>query len=126
MKIYTAATFSEQQRIRQHKERLIQLGHSVVATWLEEQLKPDGMTEAQFERKMAMKDLQEVMAADCLVLDVNEKSGGKMIETGFALAHHKLLYVVGTPAPHSIFLTLADKQFDSWDQLFTHLAAGEE
>jgi len=51
MRIYTAATFTEQQRIRQHKEQLIQLGHTVVSSWLEEQVHPDGMSEEIFERK---------------------------------------------------------------------------
>jgi hypothetical protein len=128
LKIYTAATFSEQQRIRQHKERLIQMGHSVVSTWLEEQVRPDGMNEEQFERKMAMKDLQEVAAADCLILDVENPSrtAGKMIETGFALAKHKLIYVVGKPPLHSIFLSLADAQFNSWEELFSYFEQHHE
>lgn len=125
MKIYTAATFSEQQRIRHHKEQLIQLGHAVLSTWLEEQVRPDGMSEEQFERKMAIKDLQEVAAADCVILDVANpsKTGGKMIETGFALAKHKLLYVVGAVLPHSIFLTLADAHFATWDELLDYFVA---
>lgn len=124
MKIYTAATFSEQKRIRGHKEHLIELGHQITASWLEEPpIKPEGMTEEIFERKMAMKDLQEVAQADCLILDVENpsKTAGKMIETGFALAKHKLVYVVGTPPPHSIFLTLADRHFKDWPELFAFL-----
>ena len=124
MKIYTAATFSEQKRIRGHKERLIQLGHQVVATWLEEPpVRPEGMSDEIFEKKMAMKDLQEVASADCLILDVENpsKTAGKMVETGFALAKHKLVYVVGTPPQHAIFLTLADAHFKTWDDLFAKL-----
>ncbi len=124
MKIYTAATFAEQARIRAHKEQLLQLGHTITATWLEESLfvRPEGMPEETFERKMAIKDLQEVSMADCLILDVENPSrtAGKMVECGFALAKHKLVYVVGTPPPHSIFLLLADKHFPDWDVLLTH------
>lgn len=122
MKIYTAATFSEQQRIRNYKETLIQMGHTVLSTWLEEQVRPEGVTEEQFERKMAMKDLQEVAACDCLILDVEapSKTAGKMIEYGFALSKHKLIYVVGVPPAHAIFLSLADKSFTTWDELFDH------
>ena len=122
MRIYTAATFTEQQRIRQHKEQLIQLGHTVVSSWLEEQVHPDGMSEEIFERKMAMKDLQEVASADCLILDVENPSrtAGKMIETGFALAKHKLVYVVGNIPPHSIFLSLADGHFPDWNVLLEY------
>ena len=130
MKCYTAATFAEQARIRGHKEILIQLGHTITSSWLEESLyvRPDGMPEETFERKMAMKDLQEVAMADCFILDVENpsKTAGKMVETGFALAKHKLVYVVGKPPPHSIFLLLADKHFDTWDELFEHFRSNHK
>ena len=135
MKCYTAATFIEQKRIRENKEKLFQLGHSVVATWLEEQVKPTGMTDEQFRRKMAAKDLQEIASADCFILDLEKPSitSGKMVETGFALAKHKLFYVVapeGCLTGGHIFMLLADKIFGSWDELFTffeanHKPAGE-
>lgn len=122
MKIYTAASFTEQGRIRQFKEPLFKMGHSVIATWLEEQVKPAGMTDEQFGRKMAAKDLQEVAAADCVILDTESpsKTSGKMIEVGFALAKHKLIYTVGPVIPNAIFLLLADKHFLSWDELLEH------
>ena len=120
MKIYTAATFSEQARIRQHKEKLIQLGHSVLSSGLEEQIKPSGMTQEQFDRKMAAKDLQEISSSDCLILDLENpsKTMGKMVEYGFALSKHKLLYVVGQPNKGQIFVTLSDGLFNTWDDLF--------
>ena len=125
MKIYTAATFSQQQRIRQNKEQLLKLGHSVLSTWLEEQIKPEGMTEEQFGKKMANKDLREIQAADCFILDLEAPSTtmGKMVEFGFALANHKLVYVVapnGTLTKGHIFCLLADRIFGSWDELFKH------
>lgn len=125
MKIYTAASFTEQNRIRQHKETLFTLGHSVLASWLEEQVKPAGMTDEEFGKKMAAKDLQEIAASDCLILDLEapSKTSGKMVEYGFALAKHKLIYVVappGTLTKGHIFCMLADKTFDSWDSLFTY------
>src|SRR3990167_11112032 len=108
MKIYTAASVTEQKRIRQHKEQLIQLGHTVVASWLEEQIKPAGMDDIQFGRKMAAKDLQEIAAADCIILDLSNpsKTMGKMVEAGFALAKHKLFYTVGEIPQGSIFMLL--------------------
>jgi nucleoside 2-deoxyribosyltransferase len=125
IKIYTAATFTEQKRIRENKEKLFQLGHSVTATWLEEQVKPEGMTDEQFRRKMAAKDLQEIASADCFILDLEKPSVtmGKMVEAGFALAKHKLFYVVapeGTLTGGHIFLLLADRIFKSWEELFEH------
>lgn len=128
MKIYTAATFVEQKRIREKKEKLIQLGHSVLSTWLEEQVKPVGMNDEQFNRKMAAKDLQEISAADCFILDLENpsKTMGKMVEYGFATAKHKLTYIVapeGTLTPGHIFCLLSDKIFNSWDELFTYFEA---
>lgn len=121
MKIYTAATFKEQSRIQLMRDELFRRGHNVLSTWLNEQVKPNGMTQEEFGKKMAMKDLQEVAEADCLILDRFEPSlsGGKMIEFGFALAKHKLLYVVDPdfPNPASIFLQLADKVFPDWEAL---------
>jgi len=125
LKIYTAASFTEQKRIRQQKEQLIQLGHTVTASWLEEQVKPEGMTDEQFGKKMAAKDLQEIATADCVILDLEapSKTSGKMVEWGFALAKHKLCYVVapdGTFTNGHIFLMLADNRFATWDELFIH------
>ena len=51
MRIYTAATFTEQRRIRQHKEQLIQLGHTVVSSWLEEQVHPEVCPKKYLKRK---------------------------------------------------------------------------
>jgi nucleoside 2-deoxyribosyltransferase len=124
MKIYCAATFKNQHRIRNMRDRLFLLGHNVLSTWLNEQVKPSGMTEEQFGRKMAAKDLREIQEADCVILDLADPSqtGGKLIEFGFALAHHKLLYTVGPVIPHAIFLSLADMHFNTWDELFSYFA----
>jgi len=43
-----------------------------------------------------------------------------MVETGFALAKHKLVYVVGNIPPHSIFLSLADGHFPDWNVLLEY------
>ena len=107
------------------RDKLFELGHSVVSTWLGEQIKAAGLSIGAFSQKMAMKDMQEIASADCLILDraTPSMSGGKMIEYGFALAHHKLLYVVDPLAKTPggcIFLRLADKCFDSWDELLVY------
>ena len=125
MKLYTAASFGEQHRIRQYKEPLFQLGHSVLSTWLEEQVKPEGMSDEEFGRKMAAKDLQEIAAADCFILDLESpsKTMGKMVELGFALAKHKLIYIVApgeTFTKGHIFCLLADKRFESWEDLLSY------
>lgn len=124
MKIYTAGTFRNQHRIRTMRDKLFLLGHNVLSSWLNEQVKPNGMTEEDFGRKMASKDLREIQEADCMILDLADPSqtGGKLIEFGFAIAHHKLLYTVGDMIPHAIFLSLADCHFDTWEELFKFFA----
>lgn len=77
---------------------------------------------------MAAKDLQEIAASDCLILDLEapSKTMGKMVEYGFALAKHKLIYVVAPPGTQTkghIFILLADHVFASWDELFDYFAA---
>lgn len=102
------------------RDRLFHEGHQVVGTWLDEVTKPDVLSTEQFDKRLALKDLQEIREADCFILDTQEESttGGRMVELGFALAHMKLLYVVGRPL--CIFTHLADKKFDSWGDLFTY------
>jgi nucleoside 2-deoxyribosyltransferase len=126
MKIYLAATFSEQARMRKYRDKLFLMGHNVLSTWLNEIVKPDNQTSAQFGLKMADKDLREIAEADCLILDrlVPSTSGGKMIEYGAALILHKLLYVVEPNMTDGcIFLRKADGIFDTWEQLLEHLDA---
>ena len=131
MKIYTAASFSEQNRIRQYKEPLFHLGHSVLSTWLDEQVKPAGMSDEQFGKKMAAKDLQEIAAADCFILDLEAPSQtmGKMVELGFALAKHKLIYIVAPETTFTkghIFCMLADQRFTSWLDLLSYFAKNHD
>ena len=119
MKIYIAGTMEDQSRIRQYREPLFQKGHHVISTWLDEQVRPAGMTEEQFNKKMAAKDLQEISSADLLILDlVGRKSSGKHVEFGFALAKHKLIITVTDDLTKvSTFVLLSDAVYFGWDSL---------
>ena len=74
----------------------VYIGYTVLSSWLEEQIKPEGMDDEQFGRKMANKDLREIASSDCFIIDLESPSTtmGKMVELGFAIANHKLIYVV--------------------------------
>lgn len=131
MKIYTAATFSQQSRMRDVRDRLFKLGHNVLSTWLNEQIKPSGMSEDEFGRKMANKDFREIQEADCFIVDMAEPSltAGKYIEYGFAQAHHKLTYVVKSGEPMTyghIFLKVADGVFETWEDLYKFFSSNHE
>jgi nucleoside 2-deoxyribosyltransferase len=125
MKVYLAATFSQQARMRDVRDSLFKLGHNVLSTWLNEQIKPAGMTDEQFGRKMAAKDFREIQEADCFILDmaVPSRTAGKYIEYGFAQAHHKLIYVVKSGEEVTtghIFLRVADMIFETWDEAYEY------
>lgn len=94
------------------------MGHEVVSTWLDEVGRPPNITSAEFHRKLALKDITEICAADLLILCTKPKSerGGKEVEFGVALQHFhkKLVWIVG-PA-RNVFHQLADRQFRSWKE----------
>jgi hypothetical protein len=115
MKIYLAGTFTDQAALREPANHIWQLGHEIVGTWLNETAKNGVLTDTEHKRKLAMKDLAEVMMADLIILDNRQSSGGKNCEWGIGLAcfHHKLLWLVGEPT--NVFHYLADSQFPTWD-----------
>ena len=118
IKIYIGGSFQSQKRLRPIRDQLWHLGHEIVSSWLDECAMPNGMTKDVFDKQLAIKDLTEVKAADCIIVDVFDPSttGGRMVEWGYALGHTKLRYVVGPD--NCIFFKLADKHFNTWDKLF--------
>ncbi len=116
MRIYIAGRFEDQLRLRPFRDILWSMGHEVVSSWLDEIAHLSHMSDAVFRRKLAIKDLGEVRAADLLILDLlGEKSSGKNIEFGAAVASvtPKLVYIVGNLT--STFHTLADNHFKDWN-----------
>lgn len=123
MKVYIASFFDTRDRLRPYADKLWAMGHEVVSTWLNEVAKPAQMTREEFWRKLAVKDLAEVNAADLLVIDTFDVTprGGREVEFGFALGcfQRKTIYLVGPV--RNVFHTLADRQFDDWDALLATL-----
>jgi hypothetical protein len=118
MKIYIAARFETRGNLRPYRDQLWELGHEVVSTWLDEVKQPPTMSQDIFWKKLALKDLAEIKAADLLVLDtfIGSERGGKEVEFGFALGQFqsKLVYIVGPII--NVFHSLCDRQFDSWPE----------
>lgn len=127
MKIYIASFFDTRERLRPIRDRLWKLGHEVVSSWIDEAPRVEGMTEDEFFRKTAIKDLAEVKQADLLIVDTLDVSprggGGREVEYGFALGHFqtKLTYHVGPI--RNIFHWLADKHFDTWEDCLAFLSS---
>jgi hypothetical protein len=111
----------DQKDLRKEADHLWSLGHEITGSWLQEVTKPDCMDEETFNRKLAIKDIAEVTAAELIILDNRQSSGGKNNEWGIGLAQHqhKLLWLVGEPT--NVFHYLADDRFTSWASLIEHL-----
>lgn len=118
MRVYLAAKFEHRERLRPVRDQIWALGHEVVSTWLDEVAKLPGMTEDEFRKKLALKDLTEIRLADLFILCTTPPSerAGKEVEFGAALQqfHHKLVWIVG-PA-RNVFHQLADRRFDDWKE----------
>ena len=119
MNIYLAARFRDRKRLRLIRDKLWEMGHEVVSSWIDEVRKPEFLTIEEWNRKLAIKDLTEIRAADLLVLDTLGKlvvgaGGGREFEFGFAYGqfHNKLIFLVGRR--NHAFHTLVDEQFPSW------------
>lgn len=126
MKIYIAGSYEDQVRLREVGDRIWKLGHVITSTWLQETKRPDDMPVEMFDRKLGIKDLCEISAADVVMFDLGRVTTGKAIEFGFALGQfqHKQLWLVG--APHSVFHQLADLEFEDWNEVFEFLTSQEE
>lgn len=123
MKIYVSGTFSDQVRLREKAATLFSMGHQVTGTWLNEVKQPAHMTEKDWFTALAVKDLAEVAAADCIILDNDgsSTSGGRYTEWGFALGRFNMLKIVVGQNHYGVFLQLADKLFTNWDEVFQYL-----
>lgn len=71
-----------------------------------------------FWKKLAIKDLAEIRAADVMILDTQivDDRGGREAEWGFALGQHQRMQIFIVGPGRSVFHTLADRRFDSWDE----------
>lgn len=117
-RIYIAGQFESRLRLRPHADKIWNMGYEIVSSWLNETSRPAGMTNPEFMRKLAMKDIAEIQSGDLLIQDTFQMSyrGGAATEFGVALRafQSKLLWVVG---PYrSVFHYLADRQFDTWEK----------
>ena len=119
MRVYFAGFFDSQKRIKAEADKMWEKGHEVCSTWLYETSRPEGMTTDEFWKKLAIKDLAEINAADLLILDTIDVTprGGREVELGFALGRFqgKSIYMVGPV--RNVFHTLVDRKFDSYEDL---------
>lgn len=108
MKVYLAAPWVRKDDAKTAAERLRQAGIEVTSNWLEhEGSKTDstGITSPLAHiQEQALQDIKDVQRADYLVVLNLERSEGKAVETGVAIAGR--IPVISVGARSNIFQTL--------------------
>lgn len=134
--VYLAGPYAARARLNGFAEDLRALGADVTASWLDEthDITP-GTVDAETDlsdtevARHAATDLQDIANADLLILITAKvagvpgaASGGRHVETGFALAHGLPVFVVGQA--ENVFHRLGDTHgVYLWPDWITTLAA---
>lgn len=120
-----SGSYNEQKRLREKADSLFHLGHSITSTWLNEARQPAYLSQEQWYTKLALKDIAEVAAADCIIVDLDgtSTSGGRYVEWGFAVGRFNMLKCMVGGDQSGVFCQLADKKYPSWDELLKEFAS---
>ena len=124
MRVYVSGTFTSQARLRPMADALRQQGHEITSTWLYEAARPAHLNDAEWNLALADKDIAEVCAADCIILDIDNESttGGRYVEWGLTCYPGSLRrrYVVGGKGKAGVFLSKAHRRFEEWTDLLAY------
>lgn len=119
MRIYVSGTFTAQARLRERADQLRALGHEITSTWVYEAGRPAHLNLAAWNTELADKDIAEVFAADCIILDRDGESttGGRYVEWGVACYPGALMlrYTIGGDKD-GVFDYKRHKHFANWDE----------
>jgi hypothetical protein len=94
MRIYIAGKFNEKQQIREHMNKLEELGHNITHDWTSFETTKTGNEKMA---ESAVKDLHGVLNADCLVCimtDPDYAYRGTFSEIGAGLATNKIIIII--------------------------------
>jgi nucleoside 2-deoxyribosyltransferase len=107
IKVYLAGPYRARTILKDCADELDRIGYTVVCRWLDgdHEGAPDAAADAPVEdrQRWAREDLQDVDACGVLVAFTADAvgkagaSGGRHIETGYALARNKTVVLVGEP-----------------------------
>jgi len=118
--IYIAGKFTARKRLLRISQNfdLRQYGH-IRASWLVNE-EDDDPTLGQ-KLMYAIRDQEEVMTADLLILDTLDVSetGGREVEWGMAIAQMAERWLVG-PA-RNVFHEMANKKFTNWERVYEYV-----
>lgn len=112
--IYIAGKFEAKWRLKIIRD-LIHYGSAgrVISTWLEEEPAPYGGVTPAMAYQFAVRDREEVLDSDLLILDTHDDNyrGGREVEFGIALGRGIEVWVVGPK--RNVFHEMAC-HFESW------------
>ena len=102
MKIYIASSW--QAKARLVSKALKKAGFQIGSSWVEAPIKLGHRLTTVEKRGIALKDVQEVLAADALVVisDDYRNRGGKFIELGASLGSGKICAVLGDRSENTL------------------------
>jgi hypothetical protein len=125
MRIYLASRWSRIREMRAYANRLQDLGHEVVSSWVfrsEPNVKDLDTPEAE---SVAIQDWRDVLRSDCVLLFAETPRtptrAGRMVELGIGIGAGKKLICVG--GRENVFLALPQIQhFDDFTDLDRELS----
>lgn len=113
MRAYLAAPYGAREQVAEHARELVHLGIDVTASWLDEKHEINAGTtgaatalDPEEVARHAATDLDDIARCDVLVLftarslgfdPAEVASGGRHVETGYALAKNIPVIVIGEP-----------------------------
>lgn len=126
VKIYLASRFTSRKRLCEKRDYLQAKGFVVTSRWLnasDERPEPGTENWKRFACVTSAKDLQDIVRADVLVLDLldgHATRSGEFVELGIALGLTKFCIVIGETDNTFTFHPLV-KRLDNWLQVYTEL-----
>lgn len=88
MKIYIAGSYDRKREFRLVAKKLNANGHLVMSSWIDSRLKSCENLSDEKKRQIALEDLKDLFASDCLLFFSGGRSmGGRFVELGLALNH---------------------------------------
>jgi len=120
--IYMAGAFEAKSRLAHERDRIHRLGlGKVIGTWLNEEPAPCGGLVASQAFYYAVRDREEILDSDLLILDTFDDNlrGGREVEFGIAIGRGVEAWVVGPK--RNVFHEMAP-QFKDWDEVLDTLA----
>lgn len=125
-KFYIASRWSKIRQMRAYANRLQDLGHEVVSTWIFRTDQNVEDLETPEAEQVAVEDLQDVLRSDCVLLFAEQPRtptrGGRMVEMGIAIGAGKNVICIG--GKENVFGALKQvRHFDSFADLDRELTA---